>query len=435
MAKRLSRRLDTDRTELLGLDELFVLKGRGDNNYFFAWQHEHMVDRCPLCGGNIIKTQNRFSKTYTDYILDAGRPRVVSLTYEFFKYRCLNENCRHIFAKEIGFASKNDNITYRLEDAISRRVIAGYSYKLIRGFFQDTISRQAVGQIFHRWVQKKEAGRKITTELSSLAILTGNTGEFTYTLFLNLDKGIRVFEILLGVNSADIGAVIQKIGPGVKTVLSDCNPIINDAIADYLPTALHIVPIEFWLFEAVDDFREFAYEKIKGCPIPRKKELIMIPRSRIIYRDEYDLNRLLVARPEIKPAYEDYSRLCAIIERRGEMWVYEELLEWAKSACDDIWDCMALSLYLLQTYRAEIEAQTQHREAVPDRLSEYLSQFKELLSKAKTFSEDILKARALYSVEADLQDWRGIPIEDVIEALSDMRIGTKRKRREPYEYQ
>ena len=37
MAKRQRRRLDTDRTEQLGLEELFVLKGRGDHNNFFAW--------------------------------------------------------------------------------------------------------------------------------------------------------------------------------------------------------------------------------------------------------------------------------------------------------------------------------------------------------------------------------------------------------------
>lgn len=55
MAKRQRRRLDTDRTEQLGLEELFVLKGRGDHNNFFAWQHEHELSRCPLCGSKAIK--------------------------------------------------------------------------------------------------------------------------------------------------------------------------------------------------------------------------------------------------------------------------------------------------------------------------------------------------------------------------------------------
>ncbi|MBR0194826.1 MAG: transposase [Paludibacteraceae bacterium] len=434
MAKRTHRPLDTDRTGLLGLDELYVLNGRGDRNNFFAWQHEHELNCCPLCGGKAIKIQDHFAKTYLDYIVDSGHPRVIRLTHEFFKYRCLNEKCRHIFSKEIGFASKFDNVTYRLENEIARKVIEGYSYSLVQGLFQDTISRQAVGQIFHRWTQRKESARAIQDPPSSLAILTGHAGENRYTLFLNLDDGIRVFDVLLGVDSADIGSVIQKLVPGVGTVITDCDPTINDAVANYLPSALHIIPVELWLRPATELYQEFAHIKIKWCPVARKDSLIMIPRSRI-NRDEYDLERLLAARPEVKPAYEDYSRLRGLIERRGELWVYAELKEWADSVCDDTNAFLAPSLYLLKEYRSEIEAQTQHRKAVPARLAEYVSELEDLLSQAKTFSEDILKARVLYAVDTDLQDWRGVPIQNVIQALQDMGLATKRKRREPNEYQ
>ena len=435
MAKRPRRRLDTDRTELLGLDELFVLNCRGDRNNFFAWQHEHELNCCPLCGGKAIKIQDHFAKTYFDYIVDSGHPRVIRLTHEFFKYRCLNAECRHIFSKEIGFASKYDNVTYRLENEIAHKVIEGYSYSLVQGLFQDTISRQAVGQIFHRWTQRKESARAIQDPPSSLAILTGQAGENRYTLFLNLDDGIRVFDVLLGVNSAEIGSVIRKLVPGVETVITDCDPTINDAVADYLPSALHIIPVELWLLPAIELYRRYAHEIIKWCTVPQKKSLIMIPRFRITYGDEYALGRLLDARPDVKPAYEDYSRLRGLIERRGELWVYEELLEWADSVCDDTNDFLAPSLYLLQAYRSEIEAQTQHREAVPARLAEYVSELEDLLSQAKTFSEDILKARVLYAVDTDLQDWRGVPIQNVIQTLQDMDLATKRKRREPNEYQ
>ena len=434
MAKRLRRRLDTDRTELLGLDELFVLNGRGDRNNYFAWQHEHEISRCPLCGGNVIKIQDHFSKTYYDCIVDSGHPRVIRLTHEFFKYRCLNGECRHIFSKEIGFASKFDNVTYRLEHEIARKVIEGYSYSLIQGQFQDTITRQAVGQIFHRWTQRKESSRAIQDPPSSLAILTGQAGENRYTLFLNLDDGIRVFDVLLGVNSADIGAVVRQLLPSVVTVITDCDPTINDAVADFLPDALHIIPIELWFQLASEDFRLFAHETIRWCNIKRKDELIMTPRAELGYRVG-DLERLLNARPEVNSAYEDYCRLRGLIERRGELWVYEELTEWADSVCDDTKEFMASSLYLLQAFRREIEAQTQHREDVAARLVEYVSELEDLLSQAKTFSEDVLKARVLYAVDTDLQDWRGVPIQNVIQALQDMNLTTKRKRRESNEYQ
>ena len=436
MAKRPARLPDEDRTELLGLDELFVLKGRGDRNNLFAWQHEHEADSCPLCGGKVIKIQDRFSKTYFDYIFDDGRQRVISLTYEFFKYRCLNAECRHIFAKEIEFASKYDNVTYRLKNAISRKVIEGYSYSLIQHQFQDTISKQAIGQIFHRWLREKENLRTIQRPPASIAILEGQLDGEKYTLFLNLDEGISVYDIQLGVNSADIGLVLRKIGPGnIKTVLSDCSPVINDAIFDFLPRAQHIVPVELWLRSAIEEYRGFAYKTIKWSTIPQKEKLIMIPRSRIIYKDEYDLNRLLNARPAVVPAYEDYSRLLALIERRGELWVFEELQEWAEASCDDIKDCMGSSLYLLQEFGDEIKAQTQNRDAVPEHLSAYVSELEYVLSRAKIFSEDVLKARVLYAVESDLHNWRGIPIGKVIAALKEMNIETRRKRRDPYEYQ
>lgn len=434
MAKRLRRRLDTDRTELLGLDELFVLNGRGDRNNYFAWQHEHEISRCPLCGGNVIKIQDHFSKTYYDCIVDSGHPRVIRLTHEFFKYRCLNGECRHIFSKEIGFASKFDNVTYRLEHEIARKVIEGYSYSLIQGQFQDTITRQAVGQIFHRWAQRKESSRTIRKPPSSLAVLTGRTGENLYTLFLSLDDGVRVFDVLLGVNSADIGAVVRQLLPSVVTVITDCDPTINDAVADFLPDALHIIPIELWFQLASEAFRLFAHETIRWCNIKRKDELIMTPHAELGYRVG-DLERLLNARPEVKSAYEDYCRLRGLIERRGELWVYEELAEWADSVCDDTKEFMASSLYLLQAFRREIEAQTQHREDVPARLVEYVSELEDLLSQAKTFSEDVLKARVLYAVDTDLQDWCGVPIQNVIQALQAMNLTTKRKRRESNEYQ
>ena len=436
MAKRPKRHPDDDRTELLDQDELFVLKGRGDRNNYFAWLHEHEVDCCPLCGGKVIKIQDHFSNTYRDYVIDDGNPRVIYLIYEFFKYRCLNERCRHIFAKEICFASKNDNVTFRLEDAIAHKIIEGYSYSQVTELFQETISRQAVGQIFHRWQKRKEELRSIRTSPSSLAIVSGESKDGPYTLFLNLDDGIKIFDIQFGISSESIGQVLRRIDlASVKIVLSDCNPSINDAISDYLPGILHIIPVELWLLQAKESYRTFAHNTIKWSNIPRKDQLIMIPRSQVVYSDEYNLNRLLEARPKVKSAYDDYSRLMNLIERRDELWVFEELQEWADTTCDDIKECMALPLYLLEVYHNEIKAQTQYREVVPERLSDYLTELESLLSEAKVFSDAVLKARALYSVETDLKDWHGIPIETVIAALGDMNIAPKRKRRSQYDDQ
>lgn len=128
MARRVARRWDEERTKLLGQNELFVQEGKGGERYFYAWLQEPEVESCPLCSGKAIKMQDLFSKTYQELIHKGDDSAVVTLEYGFHKFRCLNHECRHIFAKEIHFASKYDNVTYRLENEIARLVMSGLSY-------------------------------------------------------------------------------------------------------------------------------------------------------------------------------------------------------------------------------------------------------------------------------------------------------------------
>ena len=51
MARRSRREEDSRRTELLAIDELFVLKGTGDENTFHAWLYDDRPDCCPFCDG------------------------------------------------------------------------------------------------------------------------------------------------------------------------------------------------------------------------------------------------------------------------------------------------------------------------------------------------------------------------------------------------
>lgn len=125
MSRRAKRLWDDERTELLNQSELWVEKGKGGRNYYKAWLLESDVEECPLCGGSVIKVQDLFSKTYNDLISEGSQKRVITLEYNFYKWRCLNEKCRHIFARDIEFATKYDNVTHRLEDEIARLVIEG----------------------------------------------------------------------------------------------------------------------------------------------------------------------------------------------------------------------------------------------------------------------------------------------------------------------
>lgn len=421
MAKHIFRREDEERTELLGHDELFVQKGKGSDTYYNAWLHDPDIEHCPRCGNDAMKTQDLFSKTYLDLVSDGEKKKVIQLEYEFYKYRCLNKDCRHVFSKSVCFASRRDNVTFRLENEIAQRVLNGASYAQVVNQLSGSISRQAVGQIFNRWVRKKEACRKTAMLPSKLAILSGKTDKDQYTIFLNLDDGIRVYDIVYGVSSADIEAVLMKDGvPNVQVVLSNCDPIIVDAIRGYLPNAIHIIPVEYWFSLVTTDFAEFAHEKLKWSSIKGKDILIMTPEGELGYRVS-DLQRLLNARPGIKPAYEDFNRLRNIITRRDEMWVYSELEEWLASADWEFQEALSTTKFQLQIYNQQIAAHVEHRELVPERLYTLTSRLESLISSMHTFSDEVLKARILYSVEADLEHWCGVSLDDIL-AVFDKQV-------------
>ena len=421
MAKRIFREWDEERTALLGQDKLFVQKGKGDAKYYYAWLKEPEVERCPVCGGEVVRIQDLFSKTYQELICEGERKRVIQLQYNFYKWRCLNRECRHIFAKEIDFASRLDNVTYRLEDEIAHRVMENNSYGKIHMQFQESISRQAIGQIFNRWVYKKEELRKTQIPPSKIAILSGKTDKDYYTIFISLDDGIKIYDVLFGVNTLEIAAAIRAIGvENIQIALSDCNPTIISAIKDNLPDALHIIPVEYWFDLVTDDFAYFSHEKLKWNPTTNKDSLVLTSPAELGYRVN-DLKRLLNDRPAVKKPYADYNRLRDIISRRDELWVYDELIEWTDSVDGEFKEQLTATVMQLKEYRSEIEAHVLNYTEVSEQLHYFTARLEELIRVPRTFSTEVLRARVLYSTDVTLDDWCGAPIEAAIKALENMK--------------
>lgn len=417
MGKRIRRRWDLDRAELLGQPELSVERGKGGPDYFYGWNLDPDVDACPLCGGKVMKMQDLFSKTYKDIIDDNGKKRVVSLEYGFHKWRCLNDQCRHIFAKEIEFASKYDNVTYRLEEEIATKVMQGRTYGEIYNQLQGTISRQAVGQIFNRWVRKKDELRKLQSTPSRLAIISVATEKDRCVLFLNIDDSVRILDVLYGINSADIAAVIRKLDTAkVKTIITDCEEIIVAAAKDYFPAAIHIIPVEFWFRLVRADFEAFSHDVLKWCAVRGKDYKIMIPKA-VLGPMVADLQPIFDARPSIQQPYEDYNTLQEIISNRGELWVYDELLEWCASVGSEFADWLSVTIMRLQLYRQEIENHVHYREEVPEPLSRQIDMLEIALKSERFFSTETIKAKLLYGMQTDLEHWTGILLGEVIRSL------------------
>lgn len=430
MARRSIRHWDEDRTALLDLDELFVIKGQGDSNNYFGWLQDQEVDRCPMCGSDFIKVQDLFPKTYYDVIDDHGTKRIITLIFQFYKYRCLNGNCRHIFAKDIRFASQNDNVTYRLEDEIAKRVIRGYSYNDISIQFSDTITRQAVGQIFNRWVRKKEDQRKIKKPPSALVVVSGRTDQDQYTLFLSIDNGINIFDVVYGVSSLEISGKLRQYGlNSIKTIISDCEPTIVYTINDNLPSATYIIPVQYWFKFVTEDFAEYSHEVLKWSPVRNKDYLIMLPESELGYRVS-DRNILLETRADIQQPYYDYNELRDLINDRESPWTVNDLDTWTAHVDSGFRNHLEATILRLNAYKDLIYQHELHRDLIPDRLYALTSRVEELISQARTFSDAQLKARLLYSVPSELDDWRGIAIETVIAVLEEMNLQHRRNRNE-----
>lgn len=419
MGKKNQRRWDEERTQLLGQPELLVESGKGSATYFYGWNSDPDVEICPLCGSEAIKMQDLFSKTYKDIIDDNGKKRVISLEYGFHKWRCLNDQCRHIFAKEIDFASKYDNVTYRLEEEIASKVMCGYTYGQIRNQLQCSISRQAVGQIFNRWVRKKEELRRLQSTPSRLAIISVASEKDRCVLFLNLDDDIKVFDVLYGIDSAEIAAVIRSLDTTkVKTILTDCEEIIVAVAKDFLPEAIHIIPVECWFKLVTEDFESFSHDILKWCAVPGKDYKIMLPKA-LLGPMISDIRSIFNLRPSIKQPYEDYNMLREIISNRDVLWVYDELLEWSTSVDGEFRYYLSVTIMRLEHYRQEIENHVNHRDDVPEPLSKQIDMLEIALKSKRFFSTEAIKAKLLYGVQTDLERWTGIPIGVVLSTLHE----------------
>lgn len=271
MPRRVDRAMDADRTEILNIDELIVLKeGTGDNHYN-TWYNGPGFEACPVCGCDQFKQQGRFSKEYRDLITVNDQSRVIRLTYNFYKYQCRNQDCRRIFSPEIRFATPRDNVTHRLEDAIVQRIKRGESYAKAAEAFQDSISRAGIGQIFNRWIQQKEEQRKLKTP-STIALLSGETEKDYFTLMLDCDHGeMRVMDISFGLDTATVNQMLSRVDMNaVQYVLTDCNPTINDAVSMRVSSDMHIIPAGMWFGLVEEDFRHYADRQMKWVTTPKK---------------------------------------------------------------------------------------------------------------------------------------------------------------------
>ena len=115
---------DPVRTEELGLSELLVIEGIGDDDHFFCVP-KRTFPQCPKCGSDKIRNQGNMQRDYLDIIPRDDDAAVITISLEFRKNKCMNPDCNCVFYPEIPFAGRYSRTTHRLENAIVRMVIRG----------------------------------------------------------------------------------------------------------------------------------------------------------------------------------------------------------------------------------------------------------------------------------------------------------------------
>ena len=179
----------------------------------------------------------------------------------------------------------------------------------------------------------------------------------------------------------------------------------------------------------IDDFAEYTHERLRWSTVRNKDRIIMQPESELGLRVT-NRNLLLETRPAIQQPYYDFNELRDLINDRERQWTVNDLDSWTSHVDPDFRSYLEATILRLNAYKDLIYQHELHRELVPDRLYALTNRVEKLVSEARTFSDTQLKARLLYSVPAELDDWRGIPIETVIAALEEMNIQRRRNRNE-----
>ena len=141
-----------------------------------------------------------------------------------------------------------------------------------------------------------------------------------------------------------------------------------------------------------------------------------------------DRDKLLEDRPSIAQPYIDFNELRDMINDREKQWTVNDIDAWTTHIDPDFRNQLESTIFRLNAYKDLIYQHELHRDLIPDRLWNLTSELEKLISNARTFSDAQLKARVLYSVSENLENWQGVPIDSVIKKLKELKIQQRSNR-------
>lgn len=407
----------------LDLEHLAATAG---NTYdIYAMNPDTSIPECPECHRR-MKNHGKYERQYLDVICEDGKPpRFIVLHYLFYKYRCMNEECkRTLYQKPVSFAKENANVTERLEDLIVRYASA-LSYSKTEQKIRGTVSKQAVGQIAKRWTEAKDEERGsifYSPRVLGLESFFWDSREYILAVDAG-DRQLCIIDILNGVDTEKIQLLLSHLdNTKIEYVVTDCNPIIVDTVRDLLPAAEVLVNTDALLQEALDSFWEIIMTDAKHTMNDDKARLMKEPNE----LNEWEVGlvrRITEQKPRVSASYDHVNMLRSILSRQ---WDISDIKDWEYKIPIDCKKEFSMASEYIEEYWKELLNFYKRRRIVTSGLYAKLKKLDNKMKKFKSCSDELFRARVLYLCKAGKKlnasdgKWHGAPYEEVMEIMDSL---------------
>lgn len=446
------REVNDELTMEIGIDELEIVDYL--DGQYIAINADHEVPMCPRCGGK-SKNHKIRKRFFTDYIQDeSGRGKLIYLRYDQYMYRCQNDDCHHLFPKDISFARKNSKVTKRFEKQIAKMAISK-SYGEIKSKFGDNLARSTIKDVLERWTEKKENQKGSLVTPRVLCIFPFQTNGQDYIIFANGENENKLIIDVLP--SYSDGRIIGKLNEfemdKVEEIVIDTSPQIISLIRDYFPNIeiqihpgclLHSARIDFK--SIIQDDGLYIRNEVKESLLKSPDEFTMMEGS----GDEVEFYNKMIAielgrikketeeHPRISSAYDLFIELHKALLPDAD---FEKVISWRESvqlAATKLIDAertigylheddFGLTLDYIKTYMKEFMNFYLRRTVVTQDIYEKLVLLNKKLLRFHTYSDDSLTCKLLYLADPITVDregtkyWYGVPVDEIIEKIEKLR--------------
>lgn len=420
-------RADEVLTSYLGIPELKVIQKEAyGRTKLLVVDTEDNPAECPECHKEGERFQY-FPKEYYDCVVNSkGVYEYIIIDHRFVKCICRRHEGRNrTFSKEYDFAYRNANVTKRLENRI---VILSMMNSCLNASKQidKVVSRQAVGNIVRRWVERCDSLRGDFLTPTNMAVISGGTSEKGYVFFADIGyRKFRIIDVIAGIESASIITELRRFNLNdIRYMLTDSNTIIVDTLRGVLHDDTTLaVDVDSFIPPLNDQFLMYIKKNAKQID-SRLKNTFLLDKESLPDSERKKINNALENRKELHNIYEHVNNLRRII--RGKAPKYSELENWRKNIPDNSENVFDDVDVYIDAYAEEIINFYRRRTSVTEDVYIKIRALVNRLSNWSDRAPELMRARVLYSgivddyEELEERQWMGVSYDDVMENIDKL---------------